>query len=176
MKIAFTMSRDLGRTDQLLAEAAKDLESCGIRTCGTVQINSDREDCHACDMDVKVLPNGPVIRISQSLGKEAKGCRLDPSALEEAVRLVGATIPSGSDLLIINKFGKHEAEGRGFREVIAEALSQNIPVLVELNQLNAMAFEKFTSGMAVSLPPEKSKIVEWGKTVSKCLEMEYRAS
>jgi len=39
-----------------------------------------------------------------------------------------------------------------------------------------MAFEKFTSGMAVSLPPEKSKIVEWGKTVSKCLEMEYRAS
>ena len=28
----------------------------------------------------------------------------------------------GADVLIVNKFGKHEAEGRGFRMVVAEAL------------------------------------------------------
>lgn len=170
MKIAFTISRNFGRTDQLLAEVAKDLESFGIRTCGTVQINSNLEDLHDCNMDIKVLPNGPVVRISQSLGKEAKGCRLDPSALEEAVHLVEAAILCGPDLLIINKFGKHEAEGRGFRAVIGEALSQDIPVMVGLSELNKTAFEEFTSGTALLLPAEKSKIVEWCMDISSFLE------
>jgi hypothetical protein len=81
-------------------------------------------------MDVRVLPNGPILRISQNLGSVSKGCRLDPAALEAAVGLVEARLDPNVDLLIINKFGKHEADGRGFRTVIAAALDLEIPVLV----------------------------------------------
>jgi hypothetical protein len=112
-------------------------------------------------MDVKVLPDGPVIRISQSLGREARGCRLDPSALERAVGLVEARLAEGVDCLIVNKFGKHEAEGRGFRTAIAEALSADVPVLVGLNRLNADAFVQFTGGVAVELPPTLEALSDW---------------
>ncbi|MEH6359139.1 MAG: DUF2478 domain-containing protein, partial [Amylibacter sp.] len=117
MKIAYTMSPNQGDTDQILARLAAKLMTGGMRACGVVQINTEKEDSrHLCDMDVQVLPDGPVIRISQSLGPEARGCRLDPSALEDAVAEVAARLGNGVDVLILNKFGKHEADGRGFRD------------------------------------------------------------
>jgi hypothetical protein len=73
---------------------------------------------------------------------------------------------SGADLLIVNKFGKHEAEGRGFRDVIAEALAMEIPVLVGLNSLNRPAFEDFAEGLATQLPPEPSALMAWVDEVS----------
>lgn len=163
MKIAYTMEPSRGGTDLLLAAVATELAASGFSVCGTVQINSDRDDCTGCNMDVRVLPDGPTIRISQSLGKESKGCRLDPSALELAVGHTKESLANGADVLIINKFGKHEAQGRGFREVIAEALSQDIPVIVGLNQLNEQAFKDFTSEVAVSLPPNIESAMSWVK-------------
>ena len=163
MKIAYTMEPSRGGTDLLLAAVATELAASGFSVCGTVQINSDRDDCTGCNMDVRVLPDGPTIRISQSLGKESKGCRLDPSALELAVGHTKESLANGADVLIINKFGKHEAQGRGFREVIAEALSQDIPVIIGLNQLNEQAFKDFTSEVAVSLPPNIESAMSWVK-------------
>jgi hypothetical protein len=77
------------------------------------------------------------------------------------VGLVSASLAGGADLLIVNKFGKHEADGRGFREVIAEALARGIPVLVGLNGLNLPAFEGFAGGLAVPLPPEEEALSAW---------------
>ena len=73
MKIGYTIAQGRGDTDLLLAKLADRLQARGIRTCGTVQINSEREDRAPCDMDVQVLPDGPVIRISQFLGAGARG-------------------------------------------------------------------------------------------------------
>jgi hypothetical protein len=164
MNIACTMAPGRGDTDLLLHRFADMLARRGCRTSGTVQINTERDDAGPCDMDVKVLPHGPVICISQSLGRGSKGCRLDPAALEGAVGLVEASFAAGPDCLIVNKFGKHEVEGRGFRPLIAEALSRDIPVLVGLNQLNAAAFHAFAEGMAVELPPTLPALTAWFET------------
>jgi hypothetical protein len=161
MNLAYTMAPGRGDTDLVLLRLAKELAARGLRCCGTVQINSDRGDTGPCDMDVQVLPDGPVLRISQDLGRSARGCRLDPAALETAVGLVSASLELGADVLIVNKFGKHEAEGRGFRMVIAEALSKGIPVLVGMNALNLPAFEDFSEGMATCLPCESGALVDW---------------
>lgn len=161
MRIAYTTAPGRGDTDQLLYRVATTLLARGHRPCGTVQINSETCDGGACDMDVKVLPDGPVLRISQSLGREAKGCRLDPSALEEAVGYVEAALDQNPDCLIVNKFGKHEADGRGFRNAIAAALSQDIPVLVGLNALNAPAFLDFVGGEAVQIAPDEDVLLDW---------------
>lgn len=161
MNIAFTMAPGRGDTDLLLLQLAEVLAHRGWRTCGTVQINTERTDAGPCDMDVRVLPEGPVICISQSLGRASRGCRLDPAALESAVGLVAASLDRAPDCLLVNKFGKHEAEGRGFRPVIAEALSRDLPVLVGLNPLNAPAFHAFTEGLAVELAPSLPALTEW---------------
>lgn len=160
MKIAYTMALGRGDTDLLLSRLAGTLTSKGYTICGTVQINTDRPN-GPCDMDVRVLPNGPILRISQDLGLASKGCRLDPEALETAVGLAEARLDPNVDLLIINKFGKHEAEGRGFRTIIAAALDLEIPVLVGVSTLNLSAFREFAGPEAVHLDPSDEPILEW---------------
>ncbi|WP_333826601.1 DUF2478 domain-containing protein [Pararhodobacter sp.] len=166
MNLAYIMAPGRGDTDLILLRLAESLAKRGIRCCGTVQINSERDDAGPCDMDVRVLPDGPVLRISQNLGPSARGCRLDPAALETAVGLVSASLNGGADVLIVNKFGKHEAEGRGFRAAIAEALSLGVPVITGVNALNLPAFQAFSEGLAVTLPPEPSALETWLNGIS----------
>ncbi|MGX0876572.1 nucleoside-triphosphatase THEP1 [Roseovarius sp. MBR-154] len=103
---------------------------------------------------------------SARTGGRWRACRLDPDALEAAVGLVAARLTEGADLLIINKFGKHEAEGRGFRDVIAEALSQGVPILIGLNALTHAAFEDFAHGMARRLPAQAGALRDWAQNVA----------
>lgn len=161
MKLGYILSQGRGETDPRLAAVAQHLMRCGLRLCGTVQVNTDRGTGRACDMDLLVLPDGPALRISQDRGPLARGCRLDAGSLEAAVAAVAGTLDRGADLMLINKFGRHEAEGRGFRSVIAEALSRGLPVLVGLNPLNREAFDMFAGGMATELPPDPGLIFGW---------------
>lgn len=161
MKIAYTLASGRGETNLLLAELADDLLASGLTLCGTVQINTERQADNRCDMDVRVLPNGPTVRISQTLGKDSRGCRLNPDALEQAVALTNVALQDGADMLLVNKFGKHEADGRGFRDTIGQAIALDIPVLVGANKLNVEALLKFCDGLAVELPPDPHALRNW---------------
>lgn len=160
MRMGYVMAPGRGDMDLLLAGVAEKLLADGVRLCGTVQTNTACEGEGPCDMDVRVLPDGPVIRISQSLGPGAKGCRLDPGALETAIAECEARLDA-AEMLIVNKFGKQEALGRGFRTLIAEAMGRGIPVLVGLNTLNRAAFETFTGGAAEPVEPEPGAVDRW---------------
>lgn len=161
MFLAYVSTTDRGATDRLLSSVAEHLLASGAKLAGVVQTNTECTDSSRCDMDVRVLPAGDMIRISQSLGTQSRGCRLDPAALEQAVGYVTASLADAPQLLIINKFGKHEADGRGFRPVIAEALAQDVPVLVGVNGLNREKFLEFTGGEAEQLTPELPAISAW---------------
>ncbi len=165
MNLAYIMTSERGATDRLLSALAGALADAGLRTAGIVQTNIECGDTALCDMDVRVLPDGQTIRISQSLGRQSRGCRLNPEALEQAVAqvqnsLIAKTTP---DVLLVNKFGKHEADGRGMREVIAEALALDIPVISGVNRLNFDAFQEFACGEAEAAPHEISELVAWVK-------------
>ncbi len=160
-QIAYTMSPGRGATDRMLWALGERLLAGGWRVCGVVQVNSDCGPDRACDMDVKVLPEGPLLRISQSLGPGARGCRLDAGALEAAVATVARSLEAGADVLLVNKFGKHEAEGRGFRPLIAEALARDVPVIVGVNTLNLPALEAFADGLALEVPPDLELLSAW---------------
>lgn len=159
--ISTVMMAGRGDVDFLLEAFAETLIARGYRVRGIVQINTERAPDHACDMDVKVLPNGSVYRISQNLGAGSRGCRLDPEALEMSVAEVEASLERGADIVILNKFGKQEADGRGFRDVLAGAVSEGIPVLVGLNTLNKPAFDEFASGLAMECAPTLEALTEW---------------
>jgi len=167
MQLAYVMTKERGATDRLLSALAAQLDAEGIRTSGIVQTNTECADDRLCDMDVQVLPRGKVFRISQTLGSGARGCRLDPAALEEAVGLVTQSLNTSDrpDVLIVNKFGKHEADGRGMRPVIAEAMALGIPVLTGVNGLNREKFETFCDGAAVQLDADLSALQDWVASV-----------
>lgn len=165
MKLAYVLSEETGEVNRVLAKAAMQLMEQGVRVVGTIQIDTPRPKSTHCDMDVLVLPGQDVIRISQDLGPNSRGCRLDPNALEQAVALTAGRLDT-ADCLFINKFGKHEAEGRGFREVIADALARDIPVVVGTNGLNIDAFSEFSGGAGVCLAPTPQAVTDW---MSGCL-------
>lgn len=161
MRIAAVESSEIGAVDRALCGLADRLLADGWRVVGTVQTNTEAPGQRHCDMDVRILPDGPMVRINQRLGMHADGCRLDAGALENAVAAVALRLDAGADALIVNKFGKHEAEGRGFRTLIAEALARGIPVICGVNDLNRAAFDAFTAGIAEPVAARPADILAW---------------
>jgi nucleoside-triphosphatase THEP1 len=159
MTLAYISVPGRGANDLILAQVAHSLRHT-LRLCGTVQTNIARADRRKCDMDLQLLPTGKVLRISEDRGALARGCTLDTAVLAEAVVATERHLP-GSDLLIVNKFGKSEASGHGFAALIGEALCADIPVLVGVNGLNRDAFLTFADGLAIELPGDLDKIVDW---------------
>lgn len=160
MKIAYVSLEGRGETDLFIAKVAAALEAMGMRLAGTVQTNIHRLDRRKCDMDLRILPNGPVLRISEDRGSLARGCILDSGALEQTVVEVTRRL-DGAECLIVNKFGKREGEGRGLVPVIAEALERGLPVLVGVNGLNLADFIRFTGGMPVALHADMPGVIDW---------------
>ncbi|WP_137112624.1 DUF2478 domain-containing protein [Rhodobacter sp. SY28-1] len=160
MRIAYISLQGRGRTDQLIAEVADRLTAEGLRLAGTVQSNHERPNRKKCDMDLRVLPDGPVVRISEDRGELARGCILDSGALEQTVHEVERRL-DGADILIVNKFGKREAEGKGLAPVIAEALHRGLSVLVGVNGLNLAALLSFAEEDIQGLPTSAEAVADW---------------
>ncbi len=160
--LAFVEVSGRGEGDRLLVRLAESLRADGVRVVGVVQHNIEYDPARPCHMDLHLIDGAQTIRISQNLGPMARGCRLDSAALEQAVAGVEAALARGGvDLLVVNKFGKREGEGRGFRPAIAQALQAGIPVLTSVASRNLPAFEDFAGGMAESVPPDPAGLVAW---------------
>ncbi len=167
LQLGYIQSQDRGAGDIVLTDVAFKLMAAGYTVCGAVQCNTERSDGDRCDMDIILLPGGQKTRVSQALGPGATGCRLDNGALEQAVADVETRITPRADLLVINKFGKQEALGGGFRGLIATALSWGIPVLTSVNALNQDAFLEFSAGFEIEVQADASQIVDWFHVASR---------
>ncbi len=162
MKIACVSATERGETDRLLAAIADRLQADGKVLAGIVKDTGHESRFeNGCDMKVRVLPEGPVIDITQNLGAGSGACRLDPAGIAAAVSTVESRPFDNVDLFILNKFGPEEASGRGFCPVIAEALDRDIPVLVGVGPGTREAFDAFAGGLAEKLLPQLDVILQW---------------
>lgn len=140
---------------------ARDLRQAGWRLAGVAQVNEARPKRGRCDMMLEDLGTGHTILISEDRGPQARGCRLNSSALLEAGELIRHQLSGTVDLVLINKFGKSEAEGHGLRDVIAEAVSQGIPTLVGVPARNMQAWLDFSGGDVKVLPACQADVQSW---------------
>ena len=165
LMLGYVIHDERGDASVRMAALAAALSVEGWRLAGAVQVDLDHgADC-ACEMTLEVLGAGVApIRISQSLGLGSSGCRLDSGALEQAAgladRILAERVLEGSaDLVIVNKFGKQEAAGRGFRALIGAALAQGVPVLTAVPPEYLAAFEGFAGDYALRLDWDAA--MEW---------------
>jgi len=147
--------------DALISQCAADLVASGYRLGGIVQSNAHRPGRRRCDMYVKDLLGGDEIKISLDRGNEARGCRLDPNAFARIDAWIERAVLERVDLLIVNKFGREEAHGRGLRPVIAEALIAEIPLLIGVSTRNLCAFLTFVGDSTTRLKPDIGVITAW---------------
>lgn len=144
-----------GRTaDRVVGLIADYLTKRGTAVAGFVQRNEPRHDRRRCDMVLEEMSSGERIGISQDRGPQARGCMLDVDELLRAEALAMAALEAKPDLLIINKFGKTEAEGGGFRTLLAEAVTRGVPVLIAVPRRNLDAWRVFAAGLATDFEIE----------------------
>jgi nucleoside-triphosphatase THEP1 len=146
--------------DTVLSDVARALQSDGFRLAGAVQWNVERVSHARCDMLLEDLATGKRIDASD-INRAKNACRLDPYALEDAAGLVAASVTPDVDLVILNRFGKQEASGQGFRAVIEAAIASELPIVLGLNEAYRVAFDAFSGGVAATLANDASVVAGW---------------
>jgi len=171
--LGYIHSATRGTTNAILARVADRADKQGLRVTGLIQARGPQGGAHPCDMDLRCLPDGPVFAIAQRLGTGSQGCRMDLAALEQAAQAVSARIEKGADLLIINKFGAQESQGRGFVPAIVNALDRGIAVLTVVNPQNIDGFRAFAGNLATELPPDHDAILSWVVRTTDAVSAEH---
>ncbi len=147
--------------DKLLAAWGYALRTAGLSVAGLVQFNSFERDPGKCDMAVEELFSGTVLQVSEDRGKEARGCRLDRSKLTEAAGLLLAALEEKPDILVVNKFGKVEAEGEGLRDALAKAVELEVPIVVGVPFRNLDQWRAFVGDMAEECSVDSAQLQRW---------------
>jgi hypothetical protein len=149
--------------DQVIGRAIEPLRERGIPLAGAIQREpADRPGHHPCDLLLENLSNGEITAIAEYRGKEARGCRLDVGILTDIAEAVSTSLHADEPrLLVVNKFGKIEADGGGLREAIADALHLGIPVLVGVPMRNLDHWRVFAGSFSVELPADAGVIADW---------------
>jgi nucleoside-triphosphatase THEP1 len=113
-----------------------------------------RDEQSRCDMVLECLSTGRRVKISEDRGSHARGCRLDVGELMRTLEAERNMIRSGTDVLIVNKFGKTEGEGGGFRPLIAAAMELSIPIVIAVPWRNVENWRLFVGDLAVERSAE----------------------
>jgi nucleoside-triphosphatase THEP1 len=140
--------------DPLMRDIAQRLQERGVRLAGFVQRNQLRHGRRRCDMALEELDSGDIIAISQDRGPLARGCHLDVGALLRGLELGRLALARKPDLLLINKFGKAEGEGGGFRPLMADAIELGVPILVAVPWRNIDSWRLFAGDLSTEIAIE----------------------
>lgn len=145
--------------DRVLRDFAADLNLRGFRAIGLIQCG--HREAGTSELSATLVHSGEQLPLYQNLGPGATGCRLDAGRLLDAGSRVASALADGADLLIINRFGRQESEGRGLLHLIAEALSADIPLVIAVPSHRFDAWIKFAEGMSVRLACDRRALDRW---------------
>ncbi|MBY0323412.1 MAG: DUF2478 domain-containing protein [Reyranella sp.] len=148
--------------DRIIARAIEPLRAAGVPLAGALQVEPVAAGRDPCDMLLEELASGDVHAIAEHRGSEARGCRLDVGLLTEIGEAVLHSLNDEQPrLLVVNKFGKIEADGGGLRQAVAEAVDLGIPVLVGVPARNLDRWRAFAGSLAIELPATVGAIADW---------------
>jgi hypothetical protein len=147
--------------DDFLTRAANLLRADHVRVGGALQENVPSAAGACSAMTLVDLTSQSRFRISQDLGSLAQGCRLDAHGLTEIGVLLEQTLNHEVELLVLNRFGKAEAEGGGLRPAFVRAIEAGIPVLTAVRPPYTEAWAQFHGGLAIDLPPDFGLVLAW---------------
>jgi hypothetical protein len=147
--------------DEFLARIANTLRAERIRLGGALQENAPGGETRCAAMSLVDLATRKRFQISQDLGALAEGCRLDAQGLAEFVALFDGAPYHDVELLILNRFGKAEAEGGGLRPVFARAMEAGLPVLTAVRAPYDEAWAQFHGHLASDLPADIDAVLGW---------------
>jgi hypothetical protein len=147
------------KIDDFLGRIAGRLRADRTNLAGVLQENA-RDDTGVCSaMTLVDLGSQRRFRISQDLGTQAEGCRLDAQGLAEIGALLDRPLGRDVELLMLNRFGT--AEGGGLRSAFVRAMEARVPVLTAVRPPYIEAWSKFHGRLAVDLATDPDAVLAW---------------
>lgn len=138
-----------------------------VRLAGLIAEDHGLPD-RACSAGfLRNVASGERFSIFQDLGPGATVCHLDGKGALTAADSVQRDIAAGCDLVLLNKFGKLEADGKGLFAAFSAALEAGIPLLTSLSPAFEKAWEKRIGQSFTILRANTDEIGAWWQTVGK---------
>ncbi len=153
--------------NSVMAEFAEALAARGRRIAGFIQVSANTRGCACSETHVLDLESGVRIPILQDLGAHAQACRADSAALADVAARTLQALERRPDLLVINRFGRLESEGKGMREEIAAAAVAGIPVLVAVASRYLEAWRGFALGLGEELACSRAVVEDWWRQLEE---------
>lgn len=122
--------------------------------------------CADSSLSAVLVHSGETLLLAQPPSPGATGCKLDLSRLEHAGARVADALAAGADLVIINRFGKRERNGKGLGFLIERALDADIPVVIAVSRQSFADWITFAGGMSVKLACDRHALEGWWRNVS----------
>jgi hypothetical protein len=113
-----------------------------------------------------LVHSGEKLLLAQDFDPRASGCRLDADRLQNAAERIAGALEAGADIMIINRFGKRERDGKGLAYLIERAHAADVPVVIAVSNRNFAEWIKFAGGMSVKLACNRRPLDTWWRKVS----------
>jgi len=165
-RFAAILYRPEDDVDTMLAGFALERRRAGERLGGIVQVNEKNEAGRQVGMNAIDLMTGRSISLCQALGSGAMACKLDAGGLAESAIAITDAISADVDLIVINKFSKQEAAGRGLRAEFADAILSGVPLLTAVPEKCFAAWVSFTGDRGTTLFCAPHVIAAWWRELS----------
>ncbi|WP_315700733.1 MULTISPECIES: DUF2478 domain-containing protein [unclassified Bradyrhizobium] len=144
----------------MLHDFAARLSATGLRVVGVVESAADHD--HPCkSMVLRSLDDDRVFSISQDLGPGSQACSLAPEGLALACAAVQEQIARGTDIVILSKFGKQEAMGRGLSDAFGTAIAAGVPIITSVSPALMSEWRNFAGEFGQCVQAEIAQRPGW---------------
>ena len=148
--------------DAVLRDFAGELIARGSRVVGMVQAGQ----CADSSLSAVLVDTGETLLLAKDPDPNASGCQLDIDRLRNAGERVADALESGADLLIINRFGKRERDGKGLAYLMERARKAGIPVVIAVSAQRYEDWIGFSGGRSEKLACDRATLDAWWRKVS----------
>ena len=93
-------------------------------------------------------------------------CRLDVSALAETTEIIRNAISDRMDLVVVEKFGELEQNGKGLIDEIFETIVMGIPLLISVPRAALPMWQERSGELGSVLPFSEEAFRQWWQSVN----------
>lgn len=136
-----------------------------VRLAGLIAEDHGLAD-RACSAGfLRNIATGERFSIFHDLGPGSTECHLDGTGALTAAESVRRDIAAGCDLVLLSKFGKLEADGKGLFPAFSTAVDSGIPLLTSLSPAFEEAWMRLADRSFSILHADADEIGAWWQTV-----------
>ena len=116
--------------------------------------------CGVDAIDIKTGEHVALVRPTQ-YELDNNICSMNVAMLAEASMILRRALEDRADIVVVEKFGKHEKDGGGLSDDLMAVMADNIPTVVSVPQIELDSWQSFTGGLSTQLPCDLDQILTW---------------